>query len=69
MLFSYNKNINLPLIKTDNHKIQEDETMKFLAIYFYNKLKFNNHKNHITTKLSKSIDILYKIHQYLPSIK
>ena len=66
MLFSYNKNIHLPLIKIGNHKIHEAETMKFLGIYFDNKFKFNKHISHITTKLSKSILILYKIHKFLP---
>ena len=67
MLFSYNININLPLVKIDNHKICETKTMKFFGIYFDSKLKFNMHINHITTKLSKSTGILYKIHKFLPS--
>ena len=66
MIFSYNKNINLPLIQIGNHKIHEAETMKCLSIYFDNKLKFNKNINHRTSKQSKSIGILYKIHKFLP---
>ena len=68
MLFSYKRDITLPIIKIGHHKIHEVEYTKFLGIYFDKRIKFDHQIKHINTKLSKSIEILYKIYKYLPKI-
>ena len=43
LLFSYNRNVNLPIIKICINKINETSVTKFLGIYLDKKLNFVNH--------------------------
>ena len=42
MLFSYNKNVNFPIIKVGNDKIDETSLTKFSTIHLEKKLNFVN---------------------------
>ena len=54
-------------IKIDNIPIKCIDSHKFLGVNIDNKLKFNLHISDICSKISKSIGILYKLSNYLPS--
>ena len=43
MLISYNKNINFPIVKIGNNKINETPVTKFLSIHLDTKLNFVHH--------------------------
>ena len=66
MLFSHNKNVNLPIIKIDNNKINATSVTKFLDIHLYKKLNFANHITEISIKVAKTIGLLYKLNRFLP---
>ena len=66
MLFSYNKNENLPIIKIGNNKIYETSVTKFLGIHLDQQLNFVNHATEMSIKVAKSIGHLYKLNRFLP---
>ena len=66
MLFSYNKNVNLPDISVGNNTINETSVTKFLAIHLDKKLNFVNHITEMSMKVAKSIGLLYKLNRFLP---
>ena len=43
MLFSYNKNVNLPDTSVGNNKINEISVTNFLGIHLDKKINFGNH--------------------------
>ena len=45
MLFSYYKNVNLPIIKIGNNKINETSVVKFLGMYLDKKNEFSESYN------------------------
>ena len=55
ILFSYNKNLNFPVIKIDNNKRNKISVAKFLGIHLDKKLNFVNNITEISTKVAKSI--------------
>ena len=59
MVFSYNKNINFPIIKIGNNKFNETSVTKFLVIHLDKKLNFVNHKTEISINVATSIGLLY----------
>ena len=66
ILFNYKQNYELPLIKIGEFKIKEAKVMKFLGIHLDQHLTFHEHIAAITSKLSKSVGILYRLNKYLP---
>ena len=67
IIFSYRKRLNFsPLIRMAGVTIKRTESIKFLGIILDDHLKFNSHANYISSKLSKSIGILFKLNKYLP---
>ena len=65
MLFSYNKNVNFPIIRIDCNKINETSVTKFLCIYLDKKLNFVNHVTEMSMKVAKSIGLLYILNPFL----
>ena len=66
ILFSYKRKISLPLIKIGKDKIHEIDSTKFLGVYFDKNLSFKNHIDSISSKLSRSVGILYRLNHFLP---
>lgn len=66
MIFSYKSNEKLPEIKIGTNIIEQTDETKFLGVYLDQHLTFKKHSCHISTKVSKSIGILYKLNKYLP---
>ena len=58
----FNDNFN---VKICNHDIQRSDSVKYLGVYIDQKLKWNNHVNHIQSKLAKSLGILHKVKNLL----
>ena len=65
-MFSYNKNLNFPIIKIGNNKINETPVSKFLSVHLHKKLIFLNHITEISIKDPKSVGLLYKLNRFLP---
>ena len=61
MEFSYNKNVNFPIITIGNNKINETSVIKFLDIHLDKKLNFVNHTTEMSVKVAKPIRLLYKL--------
>ena len=66
MLFSYKKTIEMPPIYIGDSQIAETTHTKFLGLYLDKQLTFRHHVNHINSKVSKLIGVLYKLKQHLP---
>ena len=66
MLFFYNKNVNFPIIKIGNNKINETSITNFLGIYLDRKLNFVNHSTEMSIKVAKSSGLLYKLNLFNP---
>jgi hypothetical protein len=64
--FSYKRNIDIPMLKMGNADISEVDNIKFLGMHLDRHLLFKNHVDYISTKLSKSVGILYKLKYFLP---
>ena len=65
MLFSYNKNLNFPIIKIGNNKINETSVTKFLGMHLDKKFNFVDHITEVSIKVAKSIGLLYKLNRFL----
>ena len=66
MRFSYNKNINKPIIKIFNKNISETSVSKLMGINLDKKLNFENNIIEMFIKVAKSIGLLYKLNCFLP---
>ena len=67
IIFSYRKNLNFsPLIKIGGATIRSTNNIKFLGVFVDRHLKFNDHAKYISSKLGKSIGILFRLNKYLP---
>ena len=55
--YSYNKNVNFPIIKIDNNKINKTSFTKVLDIHLNQKLNFINHITEMSIQVAKSIGI------------
>lgn len=66
MTFTYKRHIDVPLLKMGNANISEVDNIKFLGMYLDRHLTFKYHVDYISTKISKSIGILYKLKYFLP---
>ena len=53
ILLSYNKNVNFPIIRIGNNKINETPVTKFLGIHLDKKLNFLNHITEMSMKVAK----------------
>ena len=58
---------NLLQLSVNNLDIKFETSCKFLGLYFDSDLKFRSHISYISGKLSKSIGILFRIKDYLPT--
>ena len=67
ILFALRKSVKLPgYLKIGKGKIKCVDTIKFLGIHIDKNLTFNNHINHLSIKISRSVGLLYKLNKYLP---
>ena len=55
MLFSYNRNVNLPFIKIGNDKINETFVTKFLGVHFDKKLKGSQEHRLVARNVNRGI--------------
>jgi len=55
----------LPDLLIDGLKIERDKVTKFLGVFIDENLSWKHHINYISTKVSKSIGILYKAREFL----
>jgi len=66
ILFSYKKTLVMPPIYIGDSQITETSCTKFLGLFLDQHLTFKNHANHVNSKISKSLGVLYKLKYYLP---
>ena len=55
------RSVKLPNIVIGDHEIYSCESYKYLGIHFDKKLNFDEHINHVTTKLAHDSRILHKL--------
>ena len=67
IVFSYRKNHNLNFIRFGNSVIRATSKIKFLGVTIDENLKFKDHVNLISAKISKTIGLLYKLSKIFPS--
>ena len=67
MIFSYRNSFSLPSIQFNRTDIECVRSMKYLGVILDNNLNFNLHIDMISSKLSKSVGILTRVVNYLPS--
>ena len=67
IIFTYGKKVNFPSIHINQQIIHQTESIRFLGVFFDEKLNFREHLNYISGKISKWIGILYKIRDHLPT--
>ena len=65
MLFT-NRNISLSDLTMNNVNISQKFEAKFLGVFLDSKLKFDAHITYISSKIYKSVGILYRLRDYLP---
>ena len=65
-MISYIKRLHLTIIKIGSTTIEETNNIKYFGIIFDKHLTFKNHVDVIARKISKSVDILFKLSKYLP---
>ena len=67
IIFSYRKTIDFsPLIRIGGSTIHRTDNIKFLGIFVDSHLKFSHHIAYISSKLSKSIGIIFRLNKFLP---
>ena len=66
MIFSYGRVTQIRSLAFGGGEIEETDRYKFLGVFLDNKLNFQFHINHIKSKISKSIGILYKLNSFIP---
>jgi len=66
IIFSYRNSPTTAPIFLGNSQISETSDIKFLGVTLDKQLTFKNHVDNISSKLSRSVGILYKLSHYLP---
>ena len=66
VVFSYRRDVEVLPIRIGSSDIDEDRTAKFLGINIDSKLNFESHVRFISSKISKSIGIIFKLNNFLP---
>ena len=67
MIYTYRGQYNFNgSIVFGGSRIEKVESVKFLGVIFDDKLRFANHVSLISTKIAKSIGLLYKIRDFVP---
>jgi len=64
--FSYRGSHVIPEIYIGDSVISATNEIKFLGIYLDKNLSFKPHIDYVSTKVSKSIGVLYKLNKFLP---
>ena len=66
MIFSYRKTLVIDSINFGGYSLMQVHTTKFLGIQIDEHLTFVNHTDHILTKISRTIGLLFKLNKLLP---
>ena len=67
VIFSFRNAYNIPSLNIGPDYIHQTDHSKFLGLYIDENMKFRWHINHIASKISKSLGILYKVKHYFPT--
>ena len=65
--FSYRKPVLARPVKLGDSFIYETDQIKFLGLVLDKHLKFINHIDHIQSKMSRSVGVLFKLNSFLPT--
>ena len=66
IIYSYRSSFNIPPVNLGINTIQQTDCTKFLGIHLDQNLRFNNHIQHISGKVSKTVGILHKLKLTIP---
>ena len=67
IVFAYRNKPDYPSIQLGVESISATDQIKFLGLTLDQSLNFKPHINSVLNKLSKSIGVIYRLNQYLPS--
>ena len=67
IVFAYRNKPDYPSIQLGAESISATDQIKFLGLTLDQSLSFKPHINSVLNKLSKSIGVIYRLNQYLPS--
>ena len=67
IVFAYRNKPDYPSIQLGAESISATDQIKFLGLTLDQSLSFKPHINTVLNKLSKSIGVIYRLNQYLPS--
>ena len=65
--FSFRNHVSFPPLKFGNNFISQINYTKFLGINIDENLRFQEHVKYISSKLSKSLGILFRLNKFFPS--
>ena len=68
IVFSYRKNISISPVPFGNCFINQTSNTKFLGIIIDKNLKFVSHIEFLCKKVSKTVGILHRVKEFLPSV-
>ena len=66
MVFHTSKNMIYPNLTSNNHNIEKVTQFNFLGVKLHSPMTLNKHINHISLKIARSIDILYRLRNVCP---
>ena len=66
IIFSYRKNLKIDSINFGSNSLKQVTTTKFLGIHIDEHLSYKHHIEHIMSKISRSIGLLFKLNYFLP---
>ena len=62
-----NRSVTYPVLQIDRRPIERVAQFNFLCLILQSNLAWNNHINHVSLKISKTIGILYRLMAIYPS--
>ena len=66
IVYSYRNTYSIPPVQLGQDTIQQTNCTKFLGLHLDQHLRFDDHLQHVSSKVSKTIGILYKLNNKLP---
>ena len=67
IVFSYRNEPDLPTLQLGTGDISSTDQIKFLGVTLDKNLNFKPHINTVLNKMSKSVGVMYRLNQFLPS--
>ena len=67
IIFSYGLTLSVPPVRIGTATVKKCHSIKFLGVFVDAKLSFRDHVNYISSKISKTVGIIYKLSSFIDS--